>query len=349
MTLAGEVVGPYKLPHTLKEYAGGKSGTDNPEPNARTMARDAAKLANADVNFAPYDNDGNGFVDAFIVVHSGAGAEETGAKDEIWSHKWVFTGSPLEADGTKVFGYLTIPENCRIGVCAHELGHLLFGWPDLYDTDGSSEGLGNWCLMGGGSWNGNGDIPAHPSAWCKVNQGWVAVVNRKTNGKVTIKDVKSGHRVQRLWKSGGPGKEYFLVENRQRTLYDRELPGDGLLVYHVDETIDSNDDEQHPMVKLLEADGRNQLRDGANRGDAGDPFPGSSKNVALTNTSKPSAQSYAKLDTCVTMTNISASNASMTATIGVKCAGGTQPKRGRQRAKSRAPRRMVRRKSGSKK
>ncbi|MGH9142436.1 MAG: immune inhibitor A domain-containing protein, partial [Vicinamibacterales bacterium] len=45
LTLAGEVVGPYKLPHTLKEYAGGKSGTDNPEPNARTMARDAAKLA----------------------------------------------------------------------------------------------------------------------------------------------------------------------------------------------------------------------------------------------------------------------------------------------------------------
>ena len=55
-----------------------RSGTDNPEPNARTMARDAALLANADVDFAPFDNDGNGFVDAFIVVHAGRGAEETG-------------------------------------------------------------------------------------------------------------------------------------------------------------------------------------------------------------------------------------------------------------------------------
>ena len=128
-------------------------------------------LANPHVNFAPYDNDGNGFVDAFIVVHAGRGAEETGNQNHIWSHKWVLTGSPLNADGTKIFGYLTIPEDSKIGVCAHELGHLLFGWPDLYDTDGSSEGLGNWCLMGGGSWNGNGDIPAHPSAWCKVEPG----------------------------------------------------------------------------------------------------------------------------------------------------------------------------------
>jgi immune inhibitor A len=189
--LTGEVVGPYRLPRTLKQYAGGKSGTDNPEPNARTMARDAAKLADPDVNFAPYDNDGNGYVDAFIVVHAGEGAEETGRKNDIWSHKWVFAGGALNADGTKIFGYLTIPENCKIGVCAHELGHLLFGWPDLYDTDGSSEGLGNWCLMGGGSWNGNGDIPAHPSAWCKVNQGWVTVSNRKTNSKATINDVKA--------------------------------------------------------------------------------------------------------------------------------------------------------------
>ena len=147
------------------------------------------------MNFAPYDNDRNGFVDAFIVVHAAPGAEATGNENHTWSHKWVLTGSAYNADGTKIFGYLTIPEDCKIGVCAHELGHLLFGWPDLYDTDGSSEGLGNWCLMGGGSWNGNGDIPSHPSAWCKANQGWVSVVNRTTNGVVTIKDVKTGRQV----------------------------------------------------------------------------------------------------------------------------------------------------------
>ena len=95
-----------------------------------------------------------------------------------------------------------MPEDCKIGVCAHELGHLLFGWPDLYDIDNSSSGLGEWCLMAGGSWNGYlGDIPAHPSAWCKADQGWVTVVKRDRPAK-TINH--PGHHGQqeshRLWK-----------------------------------------------------------------------------------------------------------------------------------------------------
>src|SRR5262245_46673313 len=115
ITITGEVVGPYRLPRTLAAYAGGGSGTDNPEPNARTMARDAAGLANPDVDFGPFDNDGNGFVDAFIVIHAGQGAEETGSGNDIWSHKWVFVGGPFNADNTKIFGYLTVPEDCKIG------------------------------------------------------------------------------------------------------------------------------------------------------------------------------------------------------------------------------------------
>ena len=238
-------------------------------------------LANADVDFAPYDNDGNGFVDAFIVVHAGPGAEETGDASTSGRTSGCSPAAPFNADGTKIFGYLTIPEDSRIGVCAHELGHLIFGWPDLYDTDGSSEGVGNWCLMGGGSWNGNGDMPAHPSAWCKANQGWVSVVNRTSNGIVTVGDVKNSRQVYRLWKNGAAGKEYFLVEHRKRAKFDRLLPGEGLLVYHVDEAIDGNEDERHPFIKILEADGRDQLQNGVNRGDAGDPYPGSSGNVAL--------------------------------------------------------------------
>ena len=141
----------------------------------------------------------------------------------------MLSGGEYVADTTKIYAYLTVPEDARIGVCAHELGHLLFGFPDLYDTDNTSEGIGNWCLMAGGSWNGGGDIPAHASAWCKAQQGWVTVQNVTTNGLLTIADVKDSHTVYRLWKDGAAGQEYFLVENRQKSGYDAHLPGDGLL------------------------------------------------------------------------------------------------------------------------
>lgn len=69
-----------------------------------TMADEAVVLATGSINFAPYDNDGNGYVgipsnfefprnlptqvDAFVVVHAGGDASETGSPNDIWSLKW---------------------------------------------------------------------------------------------------------------------------------------------------------------------------------------------------------------------------------------------------------------------
>jgi immune inhibitor A len=67
----------------------------------------------------------------------------------------------------------------------------------------------------------------HPSAWCKANQGWVTINNRKANATVNIADVKTSNTVYRLWNKGAAGNEYFLVENRQQTRFDVSLPGAG--------------------------------------------------------------------------------------------------------------------------
>ena len=199
--IQGQVVGPYRLPLTMKAYANKSSGTGDEFPNARTMARDAVRLADPNVNFALYDNDKDGYVDAFVVIHAGTGAETNNNRHDIWSHKWVLQGQPYESDrGKRIYSYLTVPEDCKLGVCAHELGHLLFGFPDLYDADYSSEGVGDWCLMGGGSWNNNGLTPAHPSSWCKCNQGWVDIKTPATNRKnVSLDDVKKSNVVYKLW------------------------------------------------------------------------------------------------------------------------------------------------------
>jgi hypothetical protein len=55
---------------------------------------------------------------------------------------------------------------------------------------------------------------------------------------------------------GGPS-EYFLIENRQRSggYYDRNIPGEGLLIWHI--TMGrSNTDEARKLIDLECADGR---------------------------------------------------------------------------------------------
>ncbi len=209
------------------------------------------------------------------------GAEVTGNINQIWSHKWTVEGGPVTVGSVQVYGYLTVPETPHIGVCCHELGHLLFGFPDLYDTTNVSEGIGNWCLMSGGSWGGKG-TPVHPCTWCKINQGWASVQVVGTDGLIQISDVKSSFMVFRLWTDGAAGNEYFLLENRQQTGFDVSLPGPGLLLWHIDDAVPDNTNLAHYKVALLQADGKRDLELAVNRGDNGeDPYPGTPRTPAV--------------------------------------------------------------------
>ena len=67
--------------------------------------------------------------------------------------------------------------DATIGVMAHELGHAFFILPDLYDTSAIGSGIGNFGLMGSGSWGykssseKSGATPVHLSAWSKEKIG----------------------------------------------------------------------------------------------------------------------------------------------------------------------------------
>ena len=99
-----------------------------------------------------------------------------------------------------------------IGVFAHEYGHAL-GLPDLYDTDYSSNGIGDWSLMAGGSYNyivRGGDSPAHLDAWCKYSLGWVTPT--QVSGTLTNESITQGATTSDVYKllSGSPSSgEYF--------------------------------------------------------------------------------------------------------------------------------------------
>jgi M6 family metalloprotease-like protein len=303
----------------------------------RTVVGSYISAANGSVNFASFDTDGNGSIsaDELSIVVILAGYENSfggnsSLMPRIWGHKSTLT-SAVVLDGKSISPYTafgerhgtTVPgtHQATIGIMCHELGHLMLGLPDLYDTDDTSEGIGEWGLMGTGSWNAittSGDTPAHLSAWCKavLDITTPADVTSNTNG-VSIKQAHANASIKRMWIDNykSPRGQHFLLENRRLGGYDAGLPGAGLLIWHIDGSRTTNADETRKMVDVEEADGLAHLDSGSNRGDAGDPFPGSSSNTTFNGTSNPNSDDYSGADTGIVVDNISSSAATMTVDI----------------------------------
>ena len=137
---------------------------------------------------------------------------------------------------------------------------------------------------------------------------------------MALKDVKTDFKVYKLWKDGKPGTEYFLAENRQQVNYDSHNPGAGLLVWHIDDTMSDNTNNDHYWVALLQADGKKDLEKlpaPGTEGDGGDPFPGSRNNKNLNDTTNPNSLSYAGLSTFVAIRNINQIGSDIVADIQV--------------------------------
>jgi immune inhibitor A len=310
----GPTAGWYRAPQPYSYYTNGNYGFGAYPQNAQKLVEDVVDLADPFVNFADYDNDGDGFVDALFIVHAGPGAEATGNVNDIWSHQWGIT--PKTVDGVKVSTYSMEPEDGRIGVFCHELGHV-FGLPDLYDTDYSSAGTGRWDLMAGGSWNNGGLTPAHPVAWCKVKLGWVTPVTLfNVQQSVTIQPSETHAEIYKLPVGSAASSEYFLLENRQQTGFDSNLPGEGLLVAQIDDNQTNNTDENHYLVDVEQCDGNFDLNKNANQGDATDPFP-CGANAQFTANTTPNSKAYDGSDSQISVTNIQRSGANITADINV--------------------------------
>ena len=219
-----------------------------------------------------------------------------------------------------------------MGVYAHEFGHIL-GLPDLYDrddSDGDSNGLGNWCLMASGSWLGwGGDTPAHMSSWCKLELGWLQPEILLENAvDFEIPETNTQPFAIKIWEDDYNWSRYFLIENRQAIGFDSDIRGNGLLIYHIDENRrfgsdrwssgPVNDNSFHKFIDLEEADGLEHLDILQNRGDDGDPFPGTTGNIAFNQNSNPNSNRYNGDMTGISVENISLSDTLMTAKISVR-------------------------------
>jgi hypothetical protein len=198
------------------------------------------------------------------------------------------------------------------------LGHG-FGLPDLYATNAQHAGIGNWGLMGTGSWGCDSrspERPCHMSAWSKEFLGWADVETLPPGtalGTLTLPPVQTTGKIYRM-DSGDGSQEYILLENRQPIGFDAFIPDRGLLVWHVDpvtiaqkrtNTINTNaqpDGGLAPAGRRPEPPGR--AARGSYRGDSGDPFPGSTGNTVFHAGSNPSSWTHGGKAMGITLTGI---------------------------------------------
>lgn len=280
----GVAYGWYRAPQLSTYYADNQNGFGTYPKSAEKLTEDVIELAkndpNAPIDWQSFDENGNGYLDNIIVVHSGAEASYTGDLNDLWAHVYVIpTPKTIQGENIWVYAmtseYLSQPSDApTVGVDSHEFGHLL-GLPDLYDYSDNSNGVGFYSLMGAGSWGDKGVHPTHLDAWSKYVLGFSdATVNPL--GNVFLRDAERNSKIIK-YTTPDP-KEYFLIENRRKFSYDKYIPSEGLFIWHINENQEYNDNDTCYMVGLLQADGLKDLENKANYGDTGDPYPGITNN-----------------------------------------------------------------------
>ncbi|HUU44416.1 MAG TPA: M6 family metalloprotease domain-containing protein [Acidobacteriota bacterium] len=189
------------------------------------------------VNFADYDGNGDGYVDAMWLIHAGPGQEDTHNPEDIWSHAYLGMNIPT-ADGVAIEGWSMQAEEhangdiISIRVFCHEYGHIL-GLPDLYDTGGkldtttyftpndqNDHPLIDWDVMGYAGYHimshGNLTCPSHFSAWSRIALGWATTeVPPCLEGTYDLYNIET-YSTQNIFKIPitDDGTEYFLLEYR---------------------------------------------------------------------------------------------------------------------------------------
>ncbi len=189
---------------------------------------------------------------------------------------------PSKAD--TVFSAVLAPESIRQdgyegtinAVLAHEFGHLVFGWRDVYDVQSGLPTVGYWSLMDVGNLVGNavtfpsgtavyatGILPPAVDPWQKrlVYDDIPTAPEPPYGTEASLGDIEENFTVFKVPISGD---EYLLLENRLDDVngngqlqitrdpgtgvilgpsgadsleYDFLVPGPGMLAWHVDESV----------------------------------------------------------------------------------------------------------------
>lgn len=311
-----DVVGPVTMSKNYGYY--GNDGAYQKDEKVYEMIKEACDGIQDKVNLKDYDWDGDGEADQVFFLYAGLGQASGGSAGTVWPHESELRYWPcgvLSYSTGKINTYACANElqpetqgssryiSAGIGTICHEFSHCL-GFADMYDTTGGGGyGMSVFDVMDQGSYNGNGFVPCNYTAFERIYAGWVEAIELES--PATVKDMKSVSDYGRpfIMYNYKNTNEYFLMENRQNTGWDKGLYGsNGLLIVHVNyvpsrwanNSVNSSA-EKIQCCTVVNADGS---RENTQYSLQGDLYPYEVKGVTMndefTDESEPAAKLYTK-------------------------------------------------------
>lgn len=311
-----DVVGPVTMSKNSGYY--GNDGAYQKDEKVYEMIKEACDGIQDKVNLKDYDWDGDGEADQVFFLYAGLGQASGGSPGTIWPHESELRYWPcgvLSYPTGKINTYACANElqpetqgssryiSAGIGTICHEFSHCL-GFADMYDTTGGGGyGMSVFDVMDQGSYNGNGFVPCNYTAFERIYAGWVEAIELES--PATVKDMKSVSDYGRpfIMYNYKNTNEYFLLENRQNTGWDKGLYGsNGLLIVHVNyvpsrwanNSVNASN-EKIQCCTVVNADGS---RENTQYSLQGDLYPYEVKGVTMndefTDESEPAAKLYTK-------------------------------------------------------
>ncbi len=303
-----DVYGPYTLPQKRSYY--GSNDYSGNDQRAEMMIYDGCRGLNAEINFADYDNDGDGYVDNVFVFYAGQGENDNGPAESVWPHQWELSsaGRSLTLDGKKIDKYACTNEwevstPCGIGTFVHEFSHVM-GLPDLYCTTYVSGCTtpGEWSVLDYGPYNNDGRTPPAYSAYERNAMGWCEPRVLDGSCKIELDHILSSNQACLIPTS--KYTEFFLLENRQKKGWDKYIPGHGLLIWHIDfvqsiwDSNAVNNTASHPYVRIVPANNNTNSESGWS-------WPGTSARTEFTSSTTPALKNWSGKAIDVPITSIS--------------------------------------------